>query len=458
MPAWSPGDYRILDYGRHVRDLRFARRGETVPHAKVSTNVWKASGEADTVTYRVVTQPAGIFSENFRLTTSEAFVHGPAVFGYFDGRKDEEQTLLIAPHPRDGAAVAIALAESEPYTFTAKNYDVLIDSPFAIGTDVRLAPFTVAGKKHEVAAFGPSGMSAKPSAYTTILEKIIGETHKIFGELPYQKYTFLLDFGGDGGGLEHADSARLSMWLGDPSDAATFLAHEYFHAFNVKRIRSKPLGPFDYSRPAVTGALWWLEGVTDYYAEVLTVRAGLKSRDSLMRSLSTELRAFNRDPDRLRVSADESSRRVWETKGSTGYGLNYYTKGKLIGWVLDLAIRGETRGKKSLDDVMRALYAETRGEKPGFTEGRIRELCIEIGGLPLAGIYDDCVKNAVEIPIVKVLPQMGMVINEGIVSNDPAAKIPAGAAWPNQLVRGGQGFQGRGETRSTVGESGQTSF
>ena len=433
MPAWSPGDYRIVDYGRHVKDVKFSLKGKNVSHSHPSTNLWVAEGPADAVVYRVSTQRAGIFSENFRLSADEAFVHGPAVFGYFEGHKTEPQTLSIDPYPRDGAKVAIALPTSKPYTFTAGNYDILVDSPFVVGTSVRAADFVVGGKNHQVAAFGPNGMQANPASYVGVLQRIITEAQKIFGELPYNKYVFLMDFGGDGGGLEHADSARLSMWIGGAEDAAGFLAHEYFHAFNVKRIRSRPLGPFDYSKPAITGALWWLEGVTDYYAEVLVVRAGLKPRESAMRSLSTELRAFNRDADRLLVSADESSRRVWEAKNSSGFGINYYTKGKLIGWILDLAIRGETKGTKSLDDVVRALYAETKGDKPGFPENRIRELCVQIGGERLGPIYDDCVLKPVELPIASVLGNLGMELVDGIVRDAPTAKNAVGASWPNDV-------------------------
>jgi predicted metalloprotease with PDZ domain len=431
MPAWSPGDYRIVDYGRHISDLKFTRNGATIASSKKDANTWQIEGEADSVSYRVATQRAGIFSENFRLASDEVFVHGPAVFGYFDGRKHEAQRLLISPYPREGSTVAIGLAEREPYKFEAKSYDELIDSPFAMGTGVRIVDFTFGARRHQVAAFGPQGRNASPAAYVPILTKIVEQGQKMFGELPYEKYVFLMDFGGDGGGLEHANSARLAMWLGDPADAAGFLAHEYFHAFNVKRIRSKPLGPFDYTKPAVTGALWWLEGVTDYYAEVFLVRAGITTREQAMRSLSSELRAFSRDADRLRVGADESSRRVWEVKNSSGYGINYYTKGKLIGWVLDLAIRSETQGKKSLDDVMKALYAETSGDKPGFAETRIRELCVKIGGPALATIYDDCVIKAVELPISSILGSLGMTLSEGIVRDDPAARNAVGQAWPH---------------------------
>lgn len=429
MPAWSPGDYQIVDYGKHVSDPKFTRLGTRVTSSHPSVNHWRADEPADTVEYRVATQRSGIFSENFRMTRDEVFVHGPAMFGWFEGHQKEKQVLALIPYPGDGATVAIALPAEDKYMFIAKDYDVLLDSPFAMGSQVRIAEFVVGGKKHQVAAFGPRSRGVALSGFVEIGQKVATQCLDLFGELPYEKYVFLYDFGGGGGGLEHLDSARMAMW-GDGEGAEEFIAHEFFHAFNVKRIRPKPLGPFDYTKQATTGALWWLEGVTDYYAEVINVRAGIKTRESALRSLSTELRAFNRDADRIRVSADESSRRVWESKGSSGYGINYYTKGKIVGWVLDLAIRGESNGKKSLDDVVRALYNETKGDKPGFAENRIREICVEIGGADLGPIYDDCVMKPVEIPIAAILTKVGMKISDGIVSDDPSAHSSVGLSWP----------------------------
>ena len=430
MPAWSPGDYRIVDFGKNITDVRFTRLGQQVGGSKTGTNSWRSDEPADAVQYKVATQRPGIFSENFRLLPNEVFVHGPAVFGYIDDRKNEASELRLTPYPGDGANVAIGLTAKEDYIFAAKNYDELIDSPFAMGRSVRTADFIVGGKLHQVAAFGEDSAGVALGSYVSVGQKIAGEALTLFGELPYGKYVFLFDFGGPGGGLEHANSARLAMWPGDATGAAGFIAHEYFHAFNVKRIRPKPLGPFDYAKPAITGTLWWMEGVTDYYADVITVRAGLKSRESLMRGLSSEYRAFQRDADRLKVSADESSRRVWEAKNSAGYGINYYTKGKLIGWILDLAIRGNAAGKRSLDDVISTLYTETKNDKPGFEEDRIRELCVKFGGDALGPIYDACVKQAIELPLDQVAKNVGMVIAEGIVKDDPAAKSVAGSSWP----------------------------
>jgi predicted metalloprotease with PDZ domain len=214
--------------------------------------------------------------------------------------------------------------------------------------------------------------------------------------------------------------------------AAGLIFHEYFHAFNVKRIRSKPLGPFDYTKPAVTGAIWWLEGVTDYYADVLAVRTGVQTRETFLRTAGGTFNSFHRGQGYTRASADESSRRVWETRGSQGYGFSYYTKGWLIGMTLDLAIRSGSGNKKSLDDVIRDLYNETKG-KDGFSETRIRELCIKHGGEKLGAIYDASVMQPVRIPIEGVLSDAGLALSEsGIVpAASPAAEAAAVAkSWP----------------------------
>jgi predicted metalloprotease with PDZ domain len=435
MPAWAPGDYRIVDLGKGLANVKFSRAGAPVEAQHPSANLWTIDGGADAVFYTVASGDPGIFSENLRITADEAFIQGPAVLGYFSGHVKEPQTLAVTPYPTADAKVVSPL-ENRDGVFSAPNYDWLVDSPLVMGSKLKVEPFTVAGKPFRIAGFGRVGATdLKP--FADVCAKIAAECGKLFGEIPSKSYTFFLDFGGPGGGLEHLDSARLAMWPGMSADrAASFLAHEYFHRYNVKRIRPLPLGPFDYTKPAATGALWWLEGVTDYYAEVITFRAGLKSRQEVLAALSDGLRALARDPDRLKVSARDASLRVWEAGNSSGYGIDYYSKGKLIGWCLDMAIRAQTGGKNSLDDVMLALYAECKEGKPGFAEDRIRELCVRIGGSALGPIYDTCVDKPVELPAAQLLLQIGMKFESGKISADPAASQRAaaiGKAWPGAI-------------------------
>jgi predicted metalloprotease with PDZ domain len=438
MPAWSPGDYRIVNFGKGIRDVHFYRAGRAVEAVQGDDpNQWRISGEADSVAYTVPATGPGIFSENLRITPNELFMHGPAALGYFVGHTSEEQELSVKPYPSQDTAIQTSLdsLSGRAWSFRANDYDSLVDAPLVMGSELRVRSFTIYGKEHRVVAFGKAA-GVEMEGFVKLGLALAEQAKRVFGELPYKRYLFLLDFGGPGGGLEHADSARLAMWPGSTAEsAAGFLAHEYFHCFNVKRIRSKPLGPFDYAKPAVTGALWWLEGVTDYYAEVFTFRAGYQSREEFFAGLSEEARGLLRRPARLKVSADESSRRVWEANNSTGYGgLDYYQKGKLIGLCLDIAIRTGSKGARSLDDVMAALFRECKAGSPGFEEGRIRELCIQFGGDELGPLYDRCVMKAEELPLAEMLPLIGMQWNGGI-TDDPGAGDRARAlraAYPSR--------------------------
>lgn len=438
MPAWAPGDYRIVDFGRALSDVKFLRSGKEVPFTRgADVNLWSVPVGADSVSYTVSRAKSGMFSDNLYITDTEVFIQGPAVFGYFENDQANKQTLKVQPYPSPAATVLCALERvaGSAVTFTAVNYDAMVDAPIVMGTSLRVKNYMANGKPQTVVAF------RKPDAvdldsFANLGTAVAKQSYEIFGELPYSQYYFLFDFGGTDGGLEHANSAHIGMSPGSTAQgASSYVAHEFFHLYNVKRIRAKPLGPFDYSKPAVTGALWWLEGVTDYYAGVLTVRTGYQTRDEFIRSLSEEAVALKRFRQRLKVSADESSRRVWEVGNSSGYGVDYYLKGRLIGWCLDMAIRSATQGARSLDDVMKTLYEECKNGKPGFEENRIRELVVRIGGEKLGPLYDRLVMQAVELPVEELLPDMGMIW-DGVAKDDPNAPEKSrgiGAKWPQSV-------------------------
>lgn len=443
MPAWAPGDYELLHYGKQLQNVAFTLKGVPVQAEQgVDPNTWTVPGGADAVTY-LVGPSRGNFSVNLRVKSNETFVSGPGVFGWFDGHAVEAQEVRVNLSPPSARLYStLDRGPSAPGAEVLKafNYDEMIDAPFVMGTDVRTHMVEVQGKAHTIVAYGTNEDADLPG-YAAVGASVAEQAFQLFGELPYPRYIFFLDFGGGGGGLEHLDSTRIGMGSrGSARFAGGIMFHEYFHAFNVKRIRSAPLGPFDYTQPAVTGALWWLEGVTDYYADVLQSRAGMITRGALMGGLGREVTGIDRHPRAMEVSADASSRKVWEVRGSQGFGLSYYQKGKAVGLCLDLAIRGGSNGKASLDDVMRALYQECKGRRPGFAEGRIRELCVKFGGARLGPIYDTAVTVAGPVPLREAAGMAGMVWADGKLSDAlgvDAARASIAAAWPAALKAGG---------------------
>lgn len=416
MPAWLPGDYQVFDYGKVIQDVAFTLKGEPVEaeHAETEPNLWRIPKGADSVVYNV--RPSrGNFSPNLQIRGELVFINGGGVFGYFEGFKDEPHRLKLAV-PLGVKGYSALPGQGDEYT--APDYDVLIDSPIVMGpgSTVRVAEKVVQGKPHRVLVYGDNER-ADVDGLLKVGCQAAEQAFQMFGELPYDRYTFFFDMGGPGGGLEHLNSTRIGLGRNSSAEGAVgIIFHEYFHAFNVKRIRAKPLGPFDYTKPAVTGTLWWLEGVTDYYADVLAARAGLSEPLDALNSVYRAAMAASRG-NYLKVSADEASKRVWETRGSFGFGgASYYSRGHALGFYLDMAIRAQTGNQKSLDDVIVRLYRECKNG-PGYAEDRIRQLTIAVGGEGLGPIYDKAVKEATALDFTPYFQKLGIILSDGAISS-----------------------------------------
>jgi predicted metalloprotease with PDZ domain len=247
------------------------------------------------------------------------------------------------------------------------------------------------------------------------LEKIVRKTRRFWGFLPFKKYVFLNVFRQGGGGLEHKNSTLLTSspraatptfrWL-------AFVSHEYFHAFNVKRLRPVELGPFDYERPPQTASLWVSEGLTSYYGELLVCRAGLGSPQDCLASLSSHIASLQNSPGRLLQTLEQSSLDVWDS-GTSGVGrdaaskVSYYVKGPVVGFLLDARIQRATGGKKSLDDVMRLAYKRYAGAR-GFTPEQFRKTAEEVAGVELKEWFRKTISSVEELDYTEALDWFGL--------------------------------------------------
>lgn len=417
MPAWIPGDYELFNYGQSVVSLEFRNGGRAVSSTKDGLNRWVSEGDSDRVVYRV-RATAGNFSPNLGYRGSTAFLCG-AVYGWVEGHAKEAHTVVYIAGAQDQAVSALKPVEGRSMTFAAADYDELVDSPTVVGTGIRVLD----GQPRIVAYGNAEGVDL--AAFQDLGAKAMTESAKMLPGSIGESYTFFLDFGGPGGGLEHATSTRIGLFSKSPANAMGIMYHEFFHAYNVKRIRPESIWTFDLSKAPAIESLWWLEGVTDYYAEILAVRAGLTPSSELLRMIGqNSVRERNRSATN-RISAADSSRRVFETAGSQGFGgLSYYSKGWLIGACLDLSIRGESGGKHSLDDVMRGLWEIYKSGK-GYPEAKIRELCVQYGGTATGAIYDEAVNQAGPVPLTKVLAKAGMRFEGSVLVPDSAATGPA---------------------------------
>ena len=421
MPVWAPGDYHVQNFALYVRNLRAVEDtgGNSVRPLPVShpdQNTWMITPRTAhpiRITYALPEEPPGLFSQNAQVLSDQAFVNGPAAYMYIVGHKDVPATLILHIPVGWSAVVALPPApDSAPGTqrYSAPDYDTLADSPVVIAAHNALVTreFTLQGVTHHIVFFGQAGSVVDPAAYVPILQKIAQAETTLMGGLPYARYDFLLDIDGVGGGLEHLNCCRIGF-SGPPSYLGALAAHEFFHLWNVKRIRPRVLGPFDYIHPPHTRNLWFCEGVTEYYANIARRRAGLTTPQDFLDHWRRAIQGLQSNPARLKVTADESSLRVWEADNSEGYGgLSYYQKGELIGLCMDLAIRHATGNRSALDTLMRLLMERYAPPKPGYGEDALRDVFSEVAGQDLSTLYDRLARSTEEMPFKECLGYAGL--------------------------------------------------
>ncbi len=257
-------------------------------------------------------------------------------------------------------------------TFTAADYDTLVDAPTEMGK-FDVTQFQVQGKPHYLVT-NPVGALAKDKAehFTTMLAKVANTQSSIFGGLPYEKYVYFYFFArpesNAGGALEHLNSFVSFAFSPNPDSMIGTAAHEFFHLWNVKRIRPAGMWPYDYSRDNETPLLWVSEGFTNYYGSVALYRSGLSTRQQFLQSVERAINGVENNEARAYISPADSSVSTWVGYDTpVAFGISYYTQGQNLGALLDLSILHDTNGASGLDDVMRALYRDFYQKGKGFT-------------------------------------------------------------------------------------------
>jgi len=415
MPIWSPGYYREENYADHVDNV-MARADDraSLPIAKTQKNRWRV----DTGGRPVVVLSYRVFCNQRSVTTNYvgadyAVLNGaPTFMTIVESVRRRHTVRLEMPAEWRAMTGLDAFPDGPPNFFYAADYESLVDSPMMAGK-LGVLTFWVAGKTHYVVSAGDvSGWDAEGA--TRDLETFVQEVHRFWGFLPYDKYVFLLMFRQGGGGLEHKNSTLSTvaarpgpgMWSG-----VGLLSHEYFHLFNVKRLRPVELGPFDFEHPPTTGSLWIAEGVTSYYSGLLVERAGLRTRQQYLDSLSSLIGQLQNAPGRLLQSVEQSSLEVW---GNSNSGVNpaattvsYYNKGNVLGLLLDAKIRRATDNRQSFDDVMKMAYRRYSGER-GFTADEFRKTAEEVAGIDLKEWFRKAVSSAEELDYDDLLECFGL--------------------------------------------------
>jgi len=368
MPVWAPGSYLVREFAKSVEGFSATAAGKNLRFEKVSKNAWRIySSKAKNlkINYRVYAFETSV--RTAFITDSHAFLSSTGIFMYPEGLLKSPSTVTIKPFKTwSKVSTGLEPVVGKPFTYTAANFDILFDSPIEVGNQ-DIFEFTASGVKHEVAMFG--GGNYDKERLKVDMAKVVEQATAIYGENPNKHYTFIVhNFTAGGGGLEHLNSTVLGASKNGYSTEKGYkgflelVAHEYHHLWNVKRLRPIALGPFDYDNENYTTNLWVAEGFTSYFENKFMLRAGFKTLLETAQALVTNIATVSNTPGSKIQSAAEASYDAWiknyrpnENSGNTS--ISYYSKGEVIGTLMDLEIANATKGAKSLDNVMHDMYA-----------------------------------------------------------------------------------------------------
>ncbi len=398
MAVWTPGSYLIRDYSGRVESVKAAVDGRALPVEKTAKNRWTiAAGGAERITFRYQVYGREMSVRSNWVERDFAVLVGAATFATLadeSGRPakipHEFRLELPANWPDSHAALPPAPGAAKD-SYAAADFDELVDSPILAG-DLAVYEFGVEGVPHALVNLGEGGVWDGPRSAADV-ETIVRAQTEFWGVIPYERYSVLNAITEAGGGLEHKASTLLmtDRWRTRTREGYLrwlfLVSHEYFHTWNVKRLRPVELGPFDYESEVHTESLWVAEGITSYYDPLFVRRAGLASREEYLEELSKEITTLQTRPGRLEQSAAEASYDAWvkayrPTENSANTTVSYYNKGALVAFLLDVKIRKLTGDARSLDDVMRLAYERYSGEK-GFTQAEFRATVSEVAGADL---------------------------------------------------------------------------
>jgi predicted metalloprotease with PDZ domain len=481
LPAWIPGSYMIREFARNIVRIRAESAGAAVALAKLDKHTWRAAPGVGPLTLHYEVYAWDLSVRAAHLDQTHGFFNGTSVFLRVVGQEATAHQVDIQ-RPGDPAArtwrVATAMKEvgAKRYgfgTYGAANYDELIDHPVEMG-EFELATFEAHGVPHDIVITGrvPNlDMARLQADLKAICETQIAFFDPVTRRAPLERYVFMTMAVGDGyGGLEHRASTALicaradlpstaHQQSGEPGEGyLRFLglcSHEYFHTWNVKRIKPAVFAPYDLQVENYTPLLWLFEGFTSYYDDLMLVRAGIIGEATYFKLQAKTVGGVLRGSGRLKQSVADSSFDAWskyyrQDENSPNAIISYYTKGSLIALAFDLTIRAKTGGAKSLDDVMLALWDRYgRDFYPsvgrGVTEHEVEALFDEVSGLKLKNLFERYIRGVDDLPLAKLYAPFGVkLVDErkgGKVSLDAGIGRDMLGAKLTQVHEGGAAHQ-----------------
>ena len=451
MAKWSPGRYAVFDFAKNVQEFR-AASGICPPRTlcdlgmrlvtRVDDQTWSVDplgSSSLTITYKVFANDlSGTFSQ---LDPRHGNYNGGSIFMYVVNHKPDPVKLVIDP-PKGWKIVNGWTEHAGQNEWQFPNWDVLIDTPTEIAPDWTQEDFEVDGKKYHVVVHSFGEEAGKRANLVRDIEKIVRAQVAMWGPPEFSEYTFLIHFAADdhsGDGMEHLTSTQI-IQSGALADDGTYestlgtVSHEFFHVWNVKRLRPVELGPWDFTRPLNTRGLWVAEGFTNYYGHLFQRRSGLWDDAKFLRRQSQTIGEIENSPGSKLMSAEESSLSApfiddaphAQLTNLENTSVSYYPKGQLIALVMDLLIRGRSKGKSSLDDVMRRMYEEfylkssnssyyLRGR--GYTTDDVLQTASTVAGFDFADFFKRYVRNTEVLPYDEALHYVGLKLTKSTPRN-----------------------------------------
>jgi predicted metalloprotease with PDZ domain len=424
MPVWTPGSYLVREYARHVEGLAAEGPARAV---KVSKNAWRVdSGGAAraVVRYRVYANELTVRTSH--VDETHAFLVGAALFLCVEGQERAGVRVEIDAPRGWSAATSLARAagaQNSELRFEARDFDTLVDSPIELGTH-REERFDAVGRPHRYAIW-PAGAIGDADARRLVDDTkamLEAEARLFGGTLPYEAYELLLHLSPRGrGGLEHRASAALIASAASFAtrdgylDLLSLVAHEVFHAWNIKRLRPAGLVPYRYDAECYTRLLWWFEGGTSYYDWRVLTLARVATIDEYLDHLAAEIAYLDQTPGRLVGSLEDASYDAWiklyrPDENSANSSVSYYRKGEVVCALLDLEIRARSGGRVTLDRVLAHLWAEYGARERPVPEDGMQAIFEGVAGVPLGDLFDGWIRGAAEIDYGKTLAQVGLAV------------------------------------------------
>ena len=457
MPVWTPGSYMIREFSKSVEQFSAQNNNNAIlKFEKINKNTWRVyNNENKNIHLKYKVYGNEISVRTSFIDASHAFIGTTSMFMYPAKRKAEASTVAIKL-ANGWDKISTGMKSIAPNIYYAPDFDWLYDSPIEVGNQ-DVFTFTAAGVQHEVAMYG--GGNYNKERLQKDMAKVVEELTTICGENPNKNYTFIVhNFNKYSGGLEHLNSTVLGMSRMDyetPDGYLGFInlvAHEYFHLWNVKRLRPFALGPFNYEEENYTTNLWIAEGFTAYYDNLILRHAGYLTQEKYLEKLAEDFNALDNTPGYHIQSVSEASLDAWikyyrPNENSKNTTVSYYTKGGVIGACMDLLIINATKGEKSLSDVMRWMYENYyKKENRGYTDAEFKAAVEKISGVNMDNFYANYIYGTTPIPYEVFLAYAGLAIrDENTSKNDASINISTVTRDHKiiitQLLRDGSGWK-----------------